>query len=49
MTRIVAEILADVQEGEEIASQETCERLAGILFQMHISAECIRFEIINEY
>lgn len=34
MTRIIAEILADVQEGEEIASPETCERLAGILFQM---------------
>ena len=34
LTRIVGETLAQVEEGEEIATQETCERFASILMQM---------------
>ena len=34
LTRIIGETLAQVEEGEEIATPETCERFASILMQM---------------
>ena len=34
VTRIIREIIADVQDGEEIASPDTCERLTTIFYQL---------------
>jgi hypothetical protein len=34
LTRIIGETLAQVEEGEETATPETCERFASILMQM---------------
>ncbi len=34
LTRIIGQTLAQVEEGEEIATPETCERFASILMQM---------------
>jgi hypothetical protein len=34
ITRIISEILSDVEEGEAVATPDTCERLTNILYQM---------------